>query len=146
MNTKNLTSKIKNKAIECGFDLFGVSSPIIDNKDSEILNQWLSKGHHATMYWIEKRKEERENIYKYFPEIKSIISLGYNYYTGENDLDSDKYKISNYAWGEDYHIVIKKKLYQIIEYIENNINKEFKYRVCVDTAPLLEKKLHKDLD
>jgi len=141
LNTKDITSKIKDKAIESGFDLFGVSSPIIDNKDSEILNRWLRQGNHATMHWIEKRKEERENIYKYFPEIKSIISLGYNYYTGQNDLNSQEYKISNYAWGEDYHIIIKKKLYEIITCIENEINKKFKYRVCVDTSPLLEKKI-----
>ena len=64
MNTKDITSKIKDKAIESGFDLFGVSSPIIDNKDSEILNRWLRQGNHAIMNWIEKRKEERENIYK----------------------------------------------------------------------------------
>ena len=110
MKTQNITSKIKNRAIESGFDLFGVSSPSINNKDSEILDQWLTEGHHGTMHWIEKRKEERKNIYKYFPEVKSIISLGYNYYTGENELDSKEYKISNYAWGDDYHNITKKKV------------------------------------
>ena len=141
MNTKKTTSKIKNIALDKGFDLFGVASPNSQKKyESKILNDWIGDGYHATMDWINKRKEERNNIYKYFPNVKSVISLGYNYYTGENEIDSNKYKISNYAWGEDYHKVIKLKLYGIIEYIKNNIKSEFEYRVCVDTSPLLEKK------
>ena len=139
MNKNNLTSVIKKKSFELGFDLFGVSSPHIDLENSDILDEWLNNGYHATMHWIEKRKEERKNIFKYFPEVKSVISFGYNYYTGENKLDSKKYKISNYSWGEDYHLIIKKKLYQIIDIIQNNKNSEFKYRVCVDTSPILEK-------
>ena len=139
MNKNNLTSVIKKKSFELGFDLFGVSSPHIDLENSDILDEWLNNGYHATMHWIEKRKEERKNIFKYFPEVKSVISFGYNYYTGENELDSKKYKISNYSWGEDYHLIIKKKLYQIIDIIQNNKNSEFKYRVCVDTSPILEK-------
>ena len=139
MNKNNLTSVIKKKSFELGFDLFGVSSPHIDLDNSNILDEWLDNGYHATMHWIEKRKEERKNIFKYFPEVKSVISFGYNYYTGENELDSKKYKISNYSWGEDYHLIIKKKLYQIIDLIQNNKNSDFKYRVCVDTSPILEK-------
>ena len=141
MNTQQLTSKIKNKATEIGFDLFGVSSPTIDYKGSEILDEWLKKDYHATMHWIENRKEERKNIFKYFPEVKSIISLGYNYYTGENPLNTKKYKISNYSWGEDYHIIIKKKLYEITKYINDELKLNFKFRVCVDTSPLLEKRI-----
>tara|TARA_Y100000814_G_scaffold217341_1_gene161833 strand:- start:1018 stop:1950 length:933 start_codon:yes stop_codon:yes gene_type:complete len=139
LNKNNLTSVIKKKSFELGFDLFGVSSPHIDLDNSNILDEWLDNGYHATMHWIEKRKEERKNIFKYFPEVKSVISFGYNYYTGENELDSKKYKISNYSWGEDYHLIIKKKLYQIIDLIQNNKNSDFKYRVCVDTSPILEK-------
>ena len=141
MNTKNLTSKIKNSALKKGFDLFGVSSPKSQNKkESKILNEWIDNGYHGTMDWINKRKEERNNIYKYFPNVKSVISLGYNYYTGENEINSNDYKISNYAWGEDYHKIIKSKLYEIIKFIKKHKNNEFEYRVCVDTSPLLEKK------
>ena len=84
-------------------------------------------------------KDERDNIFNYFPEVKSVISFGYNYYSGENDLHTKKNKISNYAWGEDYHVIIKKELFDIV----NNIKKykdNFKFRVCVDTSPILEKK------
>ena len=120
------------------FKIYGHENCLIMNGGRQ---KWLDENKHATMYWMSKRKEERKNIYKYFPEVKSIISLGYNYYTGENDLNSNDYKISNYSWGEDYHLVIKKKLYEIIEYIESKLDLKFKYRVCVDTSPLLEKRL-----
>ena len=90
------------------------------------------------MHWIANRKTERKNIFKYFPEVKSIISLGYNYYTGENSLDSKEFKISNYAWGEDYHLIIKEKLNDIIKVIKQR-NPSFKYRLCVDTSPIMEK-------
>ncbi len=92
------------------------------------------------MNWIKTRKEERKNIFKYFPEVKSVISFGYNYYSTHNEVNSmDKnYKISKYAKGEDYHVIIKEKLYEVLSFIkskEENIN----YRVCVDTSPILEK-------
>ena len=121
MNKKDFTFKIKNNALEKGFDLFGVSSPNSQNKkESKILNDWINNGYHASMNWIEKRKEERNDIYQYFPNVKSVISLGYNYYTGENDNKSNDFKISNYAWGEDYHEVIKIKLYEIIKFIRQS--------------------------
>ena len=64
-------------------------------------------GYHSTMYWMEKRAEERGNIGKYYPEAKSVISLGLNYFTGNPSTESDVGKISNYAWGDDYHALIK---------------------------------------
>ena len=136
MDLTHLTRFIKQKSKELNFDLVGITSPHeIKNNN---LQEWLVKGYNANMHWIEKRKNERTNIYKYFPEVKSIISLGYNYYTGENSLKTKDLKISNYAWGKDYHIVIKDKLKLIInELIE--IYPNIKYRICVDTSPLLEK-------
>lgn len=90
------------------------------------------------MKWMETSKDKRSDIFKYFPEVKTVISLAYNYYTDENDNNEDQYKISNYAWGNDYHIILKEKLYQIIQLISQYKSK-FQYRVCVDTSPLSEK-------
>ena len=119
-----------------GFNLIGITKPhVIKNN---LLDIWLNKKNHASMQWIENRSEERKNIYSYFPEVKSIISFGYNYYTGENNLDADNLKISNYAWGNDYHIVLKNKLNNIINILQKHYPK-LKYRICVDTSPLLEK-------
>ena len=96
MNSSALTSKIKNKALESGFELVGVSPAENNKKNESILNNWLDSGYHATMHWIDNRRKERINIQEYFPNVKSVISLGYNYYTNENDLASSDYKMSNY--------------------------------------------------
>ena len=136
MNKIELTDLIKNKSKELGFNLVGITPPhIIEN---DLLDIWLNKNYHANMQWIQNRSEERKNIYKYFPEVKSIISFGYNYYTNQNNLDDNELKISNYAWGEDYHIVLKNKLIIIIDLLKEKYPK-IKYRICVDTSPILEK-------
>ena len=137
MHISKLSSKIKKEAVKNGFNLCGIAQPGKQDLIKEI-DEWIDNGYHATMVWIENRKEERKNIFKYFPRVKSVISLGYNYYTDENDLDSQEYKISNYAWGDDYHLVIKKKLYKIVEYIKS-LKPDFEFRVCVDTSPISEK-------
>jgi len=133
-----LTNNIKKLSYDLGFDIIGVSSSNIDNNQSnQYFEKWLSLGHHASMKWIENKKEERKSILKYFPDVKSVLSFGFNYYSGSN-CSSENYKISNYAWGDDYHIVIKEKLYEILSFIKS-CNEDVKYRVCVDTSPIMEK-------
>ena len=138
MNKKQLTQKIKNYSLDTGFDLFGITNPTKQLKNFKYLDNWLESGYDASMKWIANRQEERKNIYKYFPEVKSIISLGINYYSKRTNINESKYKISSYAWGEDYHILIKEKLYSIIDFIKQ-YDANFKYRVCVDTSPIMEK-------
>ena len=141
MKTKKLTSNIKDLSKSLGFQLVGVSNAKTAMKEPSVnLQQWLDLGYNASMNWIKTRKEDRKNIFKYFPEVKSVISFGYSYYSSHNEANSkDKnYKISKYAQGEDYHIIVKEKLYEVLSYIKSkkeNIN----YRVCVDTSPILEK-------
>ena len=108
------SENIKKKAIDLGFHKVGIAKASQTKKEEEQLNQWINNNKHATMEWIEKRKSERGNIFNYFSEAKSVISLGMNYYVGkdQSDLDSN-FKFSNYAWGDDYHSIIKSKLYQI---------------------------------
>tara|TARA_Y100000590_G_C15544176_1_gene948169 strand:- start:39 stop:959 length:921 start_codon:yes stop_codon:yes gene_type:complete len=136
LNKKQITKSIKKISSNLGFQLVGVSNPYLFYNKPTNLDQWIKDGKHASMEWINNRKEERKNIYSYFPEVKSVISLGYNYFSKyEND---NSYKISNYAWGEDYHIILKNKLYSIIEHIKD-FNEDTKFRVCVDTSPIMEK-------
>ena len=85
MNKYNLTKNIKEISKELGFDLVGVSKPEIHKEPSLLLEKWLDNNMHATMHWIEKRKEERKNIFKYFPNVKSIISFGHNYYSDRSN-------------------------------------------------------------
>ena len=93
----------------------------------------------GTMNWMEKRKDERGNIFNYFTEVKSVISVGLNYYSGhdQNDLKSN-YKFSNYAWGDDYHHIIKSKLYELMKHIKDEYP-DVKAIACIDTSPIMEK-------
>ena len=141
-----VSQKIKNKANELGFQKVGITKveSAIDNKHN--LDKWISKGFHASMHWIENRKEERANIFNYFPEAVSLISVGMNYFSGttQDDIKS-KYKFSNYAWGEDYHIIIKDRLKILLEWIKNT-SEDIKGVACVDTSPIMEKVWRKKLD
>ena len=130
---------IKEKAIELGFHKVGIAKAAKTKQEQERLNQWLDQKKHADMEWIENRKSERGNIFNYFSEAKTVISLGMNYYVGkdQSDLTSD-FKFSNYAWGDDYHLVIKSKLFSLLEFIKNK-KSNVKGLVCVDTAPIMEK-------
>ncbi len=138
-----MNNEIKNKIIEkslsLGFQKIGFADANFYESDKNNLFSWIEKKYNADMDWISKRKEERANILKYFPEAKTVISFAYNYFTGRGSSEiSDEYKFSNYAWGDDYHIIIKKYLFEIVEYIQS-FSKNLKYRVCVDTSPIMER-------
>ena len=130
---------IKQKAKKLGFQKIGIAKAKEYGEDQKNLDSWLQEGRNGTMDWIKKRKDERGNIFNYFPEAKSVISVGLNYYVGknQNDLHSD-YKFSNYAWGDDYHNVLKKRLFELLDWIKRSSNK-VKGLACVDTAPVMEK-------
>lgn len=135
----DFTFEIKSKANEIGFEKIGIAEiePIKNAKAN--LESWILKGNHASMNWIEKRKNERGNIHSYFPEAVSLISVGMNYYSGYSQEDlSSKFKFSNYAWGDDYHNVLKTRLKILLEWIKS-ASSEIKGVVCVDTSPVMEK-------
>ena len=136
----HISSKsIKKKAIELGFQKVGIARASETNSEKGKLLDWLQKGNHSSMKWMEKRKDERGSIHSYFPDAKTVISVGMNYYVGkdQNDLESD-YKFSNYAWGEDYHIILKNHLFSLLNWIRSHVE-EIKGVVCVDTSPVMEK-------
>ena len=135
----DFTFEIKSKATEIGFEKIGVAEIKPMNNAKLNLEKWISKGNHASMDWIEKRKNERGDIYNYFPEAVSIISVGMNYFSGYQQSDlSSEFKFSNYAWGDDYHKILKKRLKILLEWIKN-ASPEIKGVVCVDTSPVMEK-------
>ena len=138
MNLELLSRGIKDKALKIGFSKIGITKAQFYQQDQNNLEQWLSNGFHGSMHWIERRKLERANIYEYYPKSKSIISVALNYFTGYADEYFPKNKISNYAWGDDYHTVIKSKLNELLDYIKNN-NSNINGICCVDTSPVSEK-------
>jgi epoxyqueuosine reductase len=130
---------IKSKALDLGFHKIGIAKAVSTPNEREKLELWLSEHKNGSMEWLYKRKDERGDIYNYFKEAKSVVSVGLNYYTGykQKDINSD-YKFSNYAWGMDYHDIVKGKLYQLLNWI-NAIEKGIKGIVCSDTSPVMDK-------
>ena len=137
--TYSLTQYIKDRATEIGFEKIGITKATATNDEKVRLEKWIKNNHHGSMSWIEKRKDERGNIFNYFKEVKSVISIGVNYYSGyDQDQIKSNSKFSNYAWGEDYHDIIKSKLYTLLNDITANYP-DIKGIACVDTSPIMEK-------
>ena len=137
--SESLTNCIKEKSYDLGFQKVGITKAVSISEEKEKLETWLSRGHHGTMSWLAERKHERGDIFTYFPNVKSVISLGMNYYTGygQNELNSDN-KFSNYAWGEDYHDILKSKLYKLLNWLKIEIP-DVNGIACVDTSPVMDK-------
>lgn len=130
---------IINKARELGFDLIGFSPAEKLQKELGSLEKWLGKNYHAEMKYMERNLEKRKDIRNVFPKAKSVISLGLNYYTPEKYSENHKYgKISRYAWGKDYHLIIWEKLNLLIEDLKN-IDGLFEAKTYVDTGPVMDK-------
>ena len=137
--SESLANCIKEKSHEHGFQKVGITRAVSTPKEKEKLELWLSRGHHGTMSWLAERKNERGNISTYFADVKSVISLGMNYYTGYNQskLNSSN-KFSNYAWGEDYHDILKSRLYKLLNWLKIEIP-NLNGIACVDTSPVMDK-------
>jgi len=131
-----LTKSIKSQAMKLGFQKVGISAPNKPLQYNDYFNDWLSSGKNGTMKWIEYRKEERMDITSYFPMVKSIISVAMNYYT---DNENRQVNFSKYAYGRDYHIIVKQKLNELLDYINNVYNQSVNGIVCVDSPPIMEK-------
>ena len=135
----SLTVYIKEKSLDLGFQKVGITSAVSNPKEKANLESWLQKGHHGTMEWMVKRKKERGDIFTYFPEAKSVISVGMNYFTGFTQADLlSEYALSNYAWGDDYHEVLKSGLYKLLSWLKAEVP-NVKGVACVDTSPVMDK-------
>lgn len=127
------------KAKKQGFDLIGFSPADELTEETRKLEKWLGENFHAGMEYMGKNIEKRKNVKSLLPYAKSVISLGLNYYTPVNYSDErNKGKISRYAWGKDYHLVIWKKLDKLVDEIKKTDN-NFEAKSYVDTGPVMDK-------
>lgn len=127
------------KARQLGFELVGFAKAEELIEEAAKLEEWLSLGYQAGMKYIEKNIEKRKDVTKILSDAKSVISLGMIYYSDENySNENNKGKVSRYAWGKDYHLIIWEKL----EQLENELKKidpDFKSQSYVDTRPVMDK-------
>ncbi len=133
----SLSEKIRQKSDELGIDKIGFARAERLGADAAHFFKWLNAGHHGEMAWLERGPEKRTDPRLIFPEAKSVISVAINYYTPHEHADQSG-KISRYAWGDDYHEVVKEKLRALLDWIISE-NPEASGMVCVDTAPVMEK-------
>jgi len=129
---------IKEQALALGFLSCGISKAGFLEEEAPRLEQWLRQNHHGQMGYMEQHFDKRLNPAKLVPGAKSVVSLLLNYHTDQTQADPSAPKISSYAYGTDYHFVIKEKLKKLMEYIHRDIG-EVAGRVFVDSAPVMDK-------
>jgi len=130
---------VEERAKELGFDLVGFAEASILDTEIKHYDEWLANGYQSKMSYMERNREKRENVKEIFPNAKSVISLGLNYFVeGEYSNESDKGKVSRYAWGKDYHFVIWEKLDELISELKL-IDSNFEAKSYVDTGPVMDK-------
>ncbi len=138
MNYSDHTSLIKQKALDLGFMFCGISKADFLEKEARQLDQWLKNGNHGKMSYMENHFDKRLDPRLLVDDAKSVVSLMLNYFPSESQQDSEAPKISKYAYGEDYHFVIKEKLKDLFQFIQDEIG-EVGGRVFVDSAPVMDK-------
>jgi len=129
------------KAKAVGFDLIGFAKAEILENETERLGNWLRNGYQAGMDYMEKNFDKRKDVNNILSGAKSVISLGLNYHTEEKyseEKSNQVGKISRYAWGKDYHLVIW-KLLDDLETSLKEIDPEFESLSYVDTGPVMDK-------
>jgi epoxyqueuosine reductase len=136
-NKSKYTAFIKSEAKRLGFLSCGISKSGFLEEEAPRLEKWLNQNQHGQMSYMENHFDKRLNPNLLVEDAKSVVSLLLNYYPSETQIE-DTYKISKYAYGQDYHFVIKEKLKELLHSIQENIG-EVSGRAFVDSAPVLDK-------
>lgn len=137
-NPYKYSELIKSKAKKFGFQDCGISKADFLEEDAPRLEQWLRNNHHGAMSYMENYFDKRLDPRLLVEGAKSVISLSYNYFPSEKINTLDNFKISKYAYGLDYHEVIKEVLREMVAELQEEIG-TFQYRIFVDSAPVLER-------
>ncbi len=129
---------IVNKAYNLGFSFVGVSKAEFLEEEAPRLENWLKRGMHGNMQYMENHFDKRLDPSKLVPEAKSVVSLLLNYFPEKDLAEENSYKVAKYAYGEDYHFFVKRKLKDLLYFIQEEIG-EVEGRVFVDSAPVMER-------
>ena len=137
-----LTEQIKARAQKLGFELVGIT-PAEESQTIRLYERWLENGYAGKMAYLEKHLQLKRDPRHCLPEAKSVISLAINYYT-LNPVQTlvenpERGQISRYAWGDDYHEVIRAKLRQLAQFIDETAERKLKHKIYVDTGPIIER-------
>lgn len=129
---------IKRIAAELGFQFCGISKARFLEEEAPRLTEWLKRGYQGRMSYLENHFDKRLDPTLLVPGAKSVVSLMYNYFPSKDLANDDSFKVAKYAYGQDYHFVIKDKLFEFMKQIHAEIG-EVGGRVFVDSAPVMER-------
>jgi epoxyqueuosine reductase len=132
------TAIIKSAAARMGFSFCGIAKAEFLEEEAPRLEQWLQRGYQGKMSYLENHFDKRLDPRLLVPGAKSVVTLGYNYFPTEDLSQDSQLKIAKYAYGEDYHHVIKDKLKSLLEELRLNIG-DIDGRAFVDSAPVMER-------
>ncbi len=138
LHSEKLAHRIKQQAQSLGFSFCGISKAAFLEEEAPRLENWLNQNMHGEMQYMANHFDKRLDPRLLVDGARSVISVLYNYYTDKIQLETDAPKISKYAYGEDYHVVVKDKLHQLFEFIKEQVG-EVNGRVFVDSAPVMDK-------
>lgn len=137
-SAEKMSQLIKLKAKDFGFQNCGISRAEFLEEDALPLENWLRNNYHGEMHYMENYFDKRLDPRLLVDGAKSVISLSYNYYPTAKISTLDNFKISKYAYAQDYHEVIKEILRDLVAELQQEIG-EFSFRIFVDSAPVLER-------
>ncbi len=138
LQKEQLNDRIKTEAKKLGFFACGISNAEFLKEDAARVENWLEKGMQGNMQYMERNREKRYDASKLMENARSVISVLFNYFPSDELPEKGYYKISKYAYGKDYHYIIKQKLALLLEKIETLTGKQ-ETRIFVDSAPVLDR-------
>jgi epoxyqueuosine reductase len=137
---EHITETIRRLALQSGFDDCGFAPAIISDRNVRALRNWLNKGYHGSMQYMENHFSLRSHPDRILPGARSAVVLLYNYFPGEVFLPGSRFRMAKYTWGRDYHAFLKTKLNRLIRQIRELTGTEI-IRGFTDSAPVMEKAL-----
>ena len=130
---------IKERALFEGFNKVGIVGASSLEDEGRRLNEWLARGYHGEMSWMSRDVEKRINPSEIFPQARSVVVVALNYFTPhQHQQSSTTGKVSRYAWGDDYHDVVKTKLTSLLSWIREQ-DPQAEGKICVDIQPTMDK-------
>ncbi|MCP4591562.1 MAG: tRNA epoxyqueuosine(34) reductase QueG, partial [bacterium] len=142
MSPTELTAKVKALTTEQGFRITGIA-PAQPLERSAYLHQWLAQGRHGRMAYLARNLANRLDPRRMLPGARSIVVVAHPYRQPENAPPDNRPRgrVAMYAWGPDYHEVVKRRLHAVCDRLHDDLSDPFRTRVCVDTAPIIERDL-----
>jgi epoxyqueuosine reductase len=134
-----LARNIKDRALFEGFNKVGIVGAQSLADEGRRLKEWLARGYHGEMGWMARDVEKRISPLEIFPQARSVVVVALNYFTPQqHHQDPATGKVSRYAWGDDYHDVVKEKLTSLLAWIREQ-EPSAEGKVCVDIQPVMDK-------